>query len=63
MIKIDLMIFMISLFVGVFMVYVTAPKPNIIIKYPTLKTASQITYVDETNKCYKYVPKPVKCNN
>jgi hypothetical protein len=61
MIKIDLMIFFISLFIGLFLVYVTAPKPNIIFKYPTVKTANDITYIDEVNTCYKYIPKPVNC--
>lgn len=62
MIKIDLMIFFISLFIGLFLVYVTAPTPNIIFKYPTVKTANDITYIDEANTCYKYIPKPVNCS-
>lgn len=61
MFKIDLMVFSISLFVGLFMVYVTAPKPHVIIKYPNLKNADKLTYIDENNNCYKYVPKEVKC--
>ena len=61
MIKIDLMVFSISLFVGLFFVYITAPKPNIIFKYPTLNNIHDTTYIDENNKCYKYVPKVVSC--
>ena len=63
MIKIDLMVFFISLFIGLFAVYITAPKPNVIFKYPTIKTAHDITYIDEKNVCYKYVPKPVNCED
>jgi len=62
MIKIDIIIFSISLFIGLFLVYVTAPKPNIIFKYPTIKTANDIIYVDEKNTCYKYIPKLVNCS-
>ena len=61
MIKIDIMIFSISLFIGLFLVYITAPVPNIIFKYPTLNNINETTYVDEKNKCYRYVPKPIPC--
>ncbi len=62
MIKIDLMIFAISLFIGLFLVYITAPKPNIIFKYPTLNNINDTVYIDENNKCYKYVPKLTSCS-
>jgi hypothetical protein len=61
MIKIDIMVFSISLFIGFFCVYITSPKPNIVFKYPTVKTANDITYIDENNTCYKYIPKQVNC--
>jgi hypothetical protein len=61
MINIDLFIFSIALFIGLFFVYLYAPKPNVIIKYPTLKNANMLTYIDENNKCYRYVPKVTKC--
>ena len=61
MIKIDLMIFSISLFIGLFLVYITAPTPNIIFKYPTLNNINETTYIDENNKCYRYIPKPIPC--
>lgn len=61
MIEIDFMIFFMSLFIGLFFVYISAPKPNIIFKYPTVNTAHDITYIDEANTCYKYIPKPVNC--
>ena len=61
MIKIDILIFSISLFIGLFFVYITAPKPNIIFKYPTFNNIHDTVYIDEKNKCYKYVPKVVEC--
>jgi hypothetical protein len=63
MLKIDIMVFLLSLFVGLFFVYVTAPKPNIIFKYPSLNSANKIKYIDENNTCYKYVPKQTNCSN
>ena len=35
--------------------------PNIVFKYPTVKTANDITYIDENNTCYKYIPKQINC--
>ena len=61
MIKIDILVFIISLFLGLFVVYVTAPKPNVVFKYPNINSANKITYIDENNTCYRYIPKPVEC--
>lgn len=61
MIEIDLFIFSVSLFIGLFFVYMYAPKPHVIIKYPTLKNSDKLTFIDESNKCYKYVPKVTNC--
>ena len=63
MIQINLFIFMISLCFGLFMVYVTAPKPQVILKYPTLDNINDMTYIDDENKCYKYVARPIECDN
>ena len=32
--KIDLFYFFVSLFIGLYIVYVTAPKPQVILEYP-----------------------------
>lgn len=61
MVKINLFIFSLSLFLGLFLVYVCAPKPEVIIKYPTMKNYNQLKYIDESNRCYRYVPKNIKC--
>ena len=61
MVKINLFIFSLSLFIGLFFVYICAPKPEVIIKYPNLKNYKDLKYIDENNKCYKYEPKKVKC--
>lgn len=53
--------FMISFFVGMFFVYISTPKPDIIIKYPTLENAGKIIYQDDAGECYKYMVKNVQC--
>tara|TARA_B100001057_G_C22540168_1_gene829277 strand:+ start:203 stop:439 length:237 start_codon:yes stop_codon:yes gene_type:complete len=53
--------FFISFFIGLFFVYLSTPTPNIIIKYPTPDNAGKIVYKDESDVCYKYISKEVKC--
>jgi hypothetical protein len=62
MIKINLYYFFISLCVGFFLVYITVPKPKVIIKYPNLDNYNDLTYVDDSGVCYKYKPVEVDCN-
>lgn len=61
MIQIDIFYFLLSLFIGFFLVYTTTPKPDIVIKYPTLDDIDNTTYIDEKNMCYKYKPIEVEC--
>ncbi len=61
MIKINLFIFALSLFVGLFLVYITSPKPKIILKYPNLKNVNNLNFVDENNNCVKFSAKEVTC--
>jgi len=63
MIKIDIFYFFISVFFGFFLVYITSPKPKVLIKYPTLKNAGKILYEDDKGVCYKYKAVEVDCNN
>ena len=60
MIKINHQYFLLSLFIGFLLVYITAPKPEMIIKHPTLKN-HDTTYIDEMNVCYKYHKQEVDC--
>jgi hypothetical protein len=62
MIKINIYYFFISLCIGFFLVYVTAPKPKIVVKYPNLTNYEDLTYVDDAGVCYKYKPVEVDCN-
>ena len=40
--------------IGFFVVYISNPKPQIIIKHPTPENAGKIVYRDDNNVCYKY---------
>lgn len=50
-IKIELLF--ISIIIGIFIIYIISPKPQIILKYPNEKNI----YIDENNVCYKYKKK------
>ena len=58
---IDPFVFLISLAVGIFYTYLTAPKPKIVIKYPTPFNSKKLTYVDDAGVCYKYRTETVQC--
>jgi hypothetical protein len=51
--KIIIELLLISIIIGVGMIYVFAPKPKIILKMPNEKNI----YIDTNNVCYKYEKK------
>jgi len=57
--KINLKWFLISLFIGLFLVYCSTPTPKIIVKHPTLN--SEEVFRDDVDNCYKYKHKEVEC--
>lgn len=58
---IDPLYFFISLFIGLFVAYVSAPVPDIVIKYPTPENAGKVVYKDDSDVCYKYEAIEVDC--
>ena len=58
---ISLPIFIVSLAVGLFLTYITAPDPKIIYVYPTPENVDKIQYVDKANNCYSFKANEVKC--
>jgi hypothetical protein len=50
MVEINIELLLISIIIGVGLIYIYAPKPEIILKMPT---ESNI-YIDTNNVCYKY---------
>lgn len=53
--------FFLAFCVGLFLCYVTAPKPTVLIKYPTPETSGLLTFMDDASNCYKFKTTQVKC--
>ncbi len=58
---INIPVFIISLAVGLFFVYITNPDPKVIFVYPTPNNHNKIQYVDKAENCFSYTPRKVKC--
>jgi hypothetical protein len=53
--------FFVAFCLGMFMVYITMPLPEIIIRYPTPYNAGTIIYKDSADICYVYDARKVNC--
>jgi len=61
MIKITLFYFIISLFIGILILYIIHPEPKVVIRYPTIDNMSKNTYKDDRGTCYNYKKIEVEC--
>lgn len=61
MIKITLFYFILSMFIGIMILYVIHPEPKVIIKYPTIDSLDKNIYKDDKGTCYSYKKEEVKC--
>lgn len=59
--KINSILFLLALGIGMFFVYISHPEPTIIIKHPTPENAGKIIYQDDAESCYKYKALEVEC--
>jgi len=57
----DPLTFIISLFIGIFIVYSITPPPKVIVKYPTPENSGRIIYKDEAHNCFKVFSSEVNC--
>ena len=57
--KINIKWFLISLFIGLFLVYTTTPLPKVIVKYPSID--KEEIFRDQVDNCYKYRHTEVDC--
>ena len=62
MIKITLFYFLLSLFIGIMVLYSIHPRPKVIIKYPTIMNVSKNIYKDDKGTCYNYKKEEVDCS-
>jgi hypothetical protein len=58
---ISLPIFIVSISIGLFFIYITESPKNIIYVYPTPKNVKQIQYKDKMNQCFQYESIEKKC--
>lgn len=63
MMKVEIFYIVLGLFLGFFIIYVTSPKPRIILKYPTIENINNTTYIDENGQCYKYYAIEIPCGS
>jgi hypothetical protein len=54
-------VFLISLAIGLFYVYVISPAPHVIVVYPTPDNSKEFQFKDGTNNCFEYDPVEIKC--
>ena len=53
--------FIISLTIGLFLVYIGNPRPSVIYVYPTPDNVNKIQYKDKADTCYQFDAQQVKC--
>ena len=53
--------FIISLAIGLFLVYISTPNPNIILVYPNPDNEKKILYKDKSDTCYQCQSSEIKC--
>ena len=58
---ISIPVFIVSLAVGLFFVYITNPEPEIIYIYPTPENVDKLQYKDRANNCYDFQQSEVSC--
>lgn len=58
---INVSVFLISLFVGLFVVYITMPDTRKIYVYPTPENVDILQYRDKTDSCFQVKQDEVSC--
>jgi hypothetical protein len=58
---INIPVFIISLTLGIFFVYISNPRPNVIYVYPNPDNLDDIQYKDRTGACFGFESKNVEC--
>lgn len=53
--------FLISFAIGILFVYILAPKPEVIFKFPTPYNAGSVLYKDKNDTCYVYKSNKEEC--
>lgn len=59
--KIHPFYFIAAFAVGLFYCYLTHPKPELVVKFPSPYNAGDIVYKDADDSCFKYKADKVEC--
>ena len=59
--KIHPFYFFLAFAIGLMYCYVTKPRPELVLKFPSPYNAGKITYSDKAENCYKYRADKVNC--
>jgi hypothetical protein len=59
---IDIPSFVGAFAVGILFVYLMAPTPTVVVKFPTPYNAGKVTYEDKSQTCYQYSAEKVTCD-
>ena len=60
---VSLPVFLVSLAIGLFLVYILGPEEKIVYIYPTPKNVHKMLFKDKTDECFKYISNEVECPN
>ena len=58
---IDIKVFLLALFVGLFLSYILSPKKRIIYVYPNPSNTGKLSYKDKAGNCFKFQEHTVDC--
>lgn len=59
--KIRPLYFFVAFGVGLFMCYILAPKPEIVVKFPSPYNAGKVVYKDKADNCFVYNSSNIEC--
>jgi hypothetical protein len=59
--KIHPLYFILSFAVGLLLCYITHPKPDVVVKFPSPHNADKLVYKDSDDSCFKYKADKVEC--
>ena len=58
---IDIKVFLLALFGGLFLSYILAPKKRVIYVYPNPSNTEKLSYKDKADNCFKFQKYEIDC--